>query len=729
MTAPPPPAETGADDLYRPAVYFNRELSWLRFNARVLDEALDPSVPLLERLKFLGIVSSNLDEFFMIRVAGLRQQWELGITDLPPDGMTPEEQLTAIAEEVARMVERQSACMREEILPSLAKEGIILHDYDSLEGKSRSDLERYFTDEVFPVLTPLAIDPSHPFPRLLNRSLNLIMAVLDPETREERIAVVQVPGVLPRLVRVPGFKQGDHFIPLEEIIAAHADRLFPGLQVTDWHPFRVTRNADLDIAEDEAADLLKTVEEELHRRRWGKVVRLEIGPRMPKEVRKRLSRALGLKKYDVFQIDGPLNLVDFMALCRLDYRHLKDKPFTPRVVEAVRDRSDIFDAIRETDILLHHPYDSFSTIVELVQAAAEDPKVLAIKLTLYRTSGDSKLVQALADAAANGKQVTACVELKARFDEENNIIWARALEQAGVHVVYGLIGIKIHCKVALIVRREKEGIRTYAHLSTGNYNEVTARVYTDVGYLTANPAWGYEATALFNYLTGFSRKSSWEKIVIAPVSMRRRLLDLIQREAARSAPGRPGRIVAKMNALVDAQIIRALYRASQAGVGIDLLVRGICCLKPGVPGLSDRIRVRSIVGRFLEHSRIFFFRNGGEEEVYLSSADWMPRNLNRRVETLFPIERKDLRDRLIAILDLHWRDTVKARELQPDGSYLPLTPRQDEEPVNSQEEFLRIAQRPYEEPKDDHAEEVWVEREVAVEETERPKRRRKGKIR
>lgn len=692
-------------DLYSPELYFNRELSWLSFNERVLKEALDESVPLLERLKFLAIVSSNLDEFFMIRVAGLRQQWELGVVDAPPDGMTPEEQLKAIGERVSLMVASQGKCLTESILPALEKEGIVIHQYAALDEKAQNQMRSYFIDEVFPVLTPLAIDPGHPFPHLLNRSLNLLVRVIDSQNDFDRIAVVQVPGVLPRLVHVTSYKQGHHYIPLEQVIAANADELFPGLQVTEWYPFRVTRNADLDIAEDEASDLLKTIEEELHRRRWGKVVRLEIDKRVPKELRKRLSKPLGIKKYDVFHIDGPLNIADFMALLKLDFKHLKDKLFTPRVVEQVRNAPDIFQAIQERDILLHHPYESFSSVVEFIQAAAEDPKVLAIKLTLYRTNGESQIVKALALAAENGKQVTACVELKARFDEENNIVWARALEQAGVHVVYGLIGIKIHCKVALVVRKEKTGIRTYLHMSTGNYNEVTARVYTDIGLLTCNPDFGYEASALFNYLTGYSNQTEWNKIIISPVSMRQHLLALIQREASKSAVGgeeNTGQIIAKINSLVDAQLIRALYRASQAGVNIYLLVRGICCLKPGIPGLSERITVRSIVGRFLEHGRIFYFKNGGEEEVYLSSADWMPRNLNRRVETLFPIEQDDLRKRLLNdILGLQIRDNVKACELCADGSYVRVQPIDGEAVVNSQEEFINIAQRPYIPPKDE----------------------------
>lgn len=682
-------------DLYSHEVYFNRELSWLRFNERVLEEALDPVVPLLERLKFLAIVSSNLDEFFMIRVAGLRHQWELNITDVPPDGMTADEQLKAIVEWVNVMVARQSKCLIDEILPALAKEGIVVHDYANLDEKALDHIRSYFYDEVFPVLTPLAIDPGHPFPHLLNRSLNIMLRVSNPITHHDRIAVVQVPNVLPRLVTISSYKFGNHFIPLEDVIAANADELFPGLQVTEWYPFRVTRNADLEIAEDEASDLLKTIEEEVHRRRWGKVVRLEIDNRMLKPMRKKLSKALGLKKYEVFQINGPLNLVDFMTLVKLDYKHLKEKYFTPRVVESARSASDIFEAIRNQDILLHHPYDSFSTIVEFIEAAAEDPKVLAIKLTLYRTNGESKIVQALKQAAENGKQVTACVELKARFDEENNIVWARELEQAGVHVVYGIIGIKIHCKLALIVRKEKSGIRTYIHLSTGNYNEVTARIYTDVGFLTCNTDFGYEATTLFNYLTGYSNQTEWNKIIIAPTSMRQYMLALIQREAAKHSIENPGLIIAKINSIVDAQIIRALYRASQAGVKIFLLCRGICCLKPGIPGLSENISVRSLVGRFLEHSRIMYFKNGGEEEVYLSSADWMPRNLNRRVETLWSVEQQDLKQRLKDILLLQLQDNVKARELRPDGSYIRVQPMDGESLINSQEEFIRIAQQPY----------------------------------
>lgn len=706
MTTLPIPDKPIPLDLYSPEVYFNRELSWLSFNERVLGEALNDSVPLLERLKFLTIVSSNLDEFFMIRVAGLRQQWELGVQDAPPDGMTPEEQLRAIGERVTQMVRLQSRCFLDEIKPAMESEGICIHEYASLDETAQNGLRAYFLDEVFPILTPLAIDPGHPFPHLLNRSLNLILVVVDPETQHERIAVVQVPNVLKRLVSCDSYKAGNHFIPLEQIIAANADELFPGLQVREWYPFRVTRNADIEIAEDEASDLLKTIEEEVHRRRWGNVVRLEVSHLMPKRIRKLLSKPLRLKKYDVFHIEGPLNLVDFQTLLKLDSKHLKEKSYTPRVVEQIRNAPDIFQAIQQRDILLHHPYESFSSVVDFIEAAAEDPKVLAMKLTLYRTNGDSKIVKALAAAAENGKQVTACVELKARFDEENNIVWARALEQAGVHVVYGVMGYKIHCKIALIVRKEKTGIRTYVHLSTGNYNEVTARLYTDVGLLTCNPDFAYEATALFNYLTGYSKQKDWNHIIISPTSMRQQILALIQRETAKHSEENPGRIIVKMNALVDAQIIRALYRASQAGVRIDLLIRGICCLKPGIPGVSERITVRSIVGRFLEHSRIFYFKNGGEEEVYLSSADWMPRNLNRRIETLFPIEQPELRQRMIdQVLPIYLQDNVKARELQSDGNYVSVPVAESETKVNSQEVFLLLAQRPFVEKRDEEDEE------------------------
>jgi polyphosphate kinase len=685
---------TGASpiDIYSPDAYFNRELSWLYFNWRVLNEALEPAAPLLERLKFVAITASNLDEFFMIRVAGLKQQIEHGVTDLPSDGMSAEETLYAVREEVCRMNKAMSDCVARDILPGLEAEGVYLHSYADLDSASREWCETYFMDQVFPVLSPLAIDPGHPFPHLINRSLNLILSVVDSITNEDRIAVVQVPPVVPRLVSIP-MRGGHHYVLLGEVIADNADALFPGLNVRESYLFRVTRNADLEIADDEAADLLKTIEEQVRRRRWGAVVRMEVDSRMPANVLRILQSALQLSDREIYPVEGPINLADFMSLYNLPLPQLKDARFSPRIVPELRNKEGIFQRITDRDILFHHPYDSFSSIVEFIETAADDPNVLAIKQTLYRTNGDSSLIKALVRAAESGKQVTAFIELKARFDEENNIIWARQLEHAGVHVVYGIIGLKTHCKLSLVVRRERGALRTYVHMSTGNYNEITSRIYTDFGLLSAREDLALEAAALFNYLTGYSHRTDWQKIVIAPVSLRQKLLSLIQRETDHQKAGIQGRIIAKMNALVDAQIIRALYRASMAGVQIDLIVRGICCLRPGVAGLSENIRVTSIVGRFLEHSRVFVFENAGAPDIYFSSADWMPRNLNRRVEAMFLIEDPVIRERILDhILPTTMADNVKSYRLMPDASYVRPEVKPGDTLVNSQETFIRYAE-------------------------------------
>jgi polyphosphate kinase len=688
-----PPA---THNIYAPSMYMNRELSWLDFNQRVLNEALDPEVPLLERLKFIVIAASNLDEFFMIRVAGLQQQLALDVPDVPPDGLTPEEALERISAIATKMIRTMSDCFLNELIPALEQHGIILHRYADLDERAQEWSRKYFFQEVFSVLTPLAIDPGHPFPHLLNRSLNLFMRVSDSVTGEQRSVVVQVPAILPRLVPVTSYKSGIHYILLSEIIAAHANALFPGLELSEWYRFRVTRNTDLEIAEDEASDLLKTIEEQVRRRRWGAVVRLEVDAAMPKKIRRRLIKAMKIGERDLYEINGPLNLADFMEWTRIDKKHLKDPQFNPRVVGPLSSDENIFEVMRRQDIFLHHPYDSFSSVVELIETAAEDPKVLAIKQTLYRTNGDSSIVKALADAAENGKQVTAFVELKARFDEENNIVWARALERAGVHVVYGILGLKTHCKLSLVVRREKKGLRTYVHTATGNYNESTARLYTDMGLLTASEEIGYEATALFNYLTGYSHQTEWNSIFVAPISLRQKLLALIQREMQSHSKKHPARIIAKMNALVDAQIIRALYRASQAGVRIDLIVRGICCLRPGVPGVSENIRVRSIVGRFLEHSRVFVFGGGDDPDVYISSADWMPRNLNRRVEMMTIIRDEHIKRVILeTILPVTLADNVKAYELCPDGIYRRFEPSNGQKRLSSQEQFIKITEDTY----------------------------------
>jgi polyphosphate kinase len=655
-------------------LFINRELSWLGFNERVLEEARDSSVPLIERLKFLCIVASNLDEFFMVRVAGLKQQLSGNVAETPPDGLTAAEQLAAVATRAHAMVTEQYRVWREDIAPGIAEAGIRLLRPQDLTPEQRAHLTAYFAREVWPVLTPLAVDSGHPFPMLRNRSLNL--AILIHREREKvarhetMVAVVQVPSVLPRITEVPGAAHLS-FMLLEDLIAMQAGDLFPGFQVVGCSSFRVTRNFDLSIDEDEADDLLKTIQKELRRRERGSAVRLEIAHDTPTEVVGFLRAALRLEADDVYLFDGPLHLADFAPICgREDLREYRDEPFSPQIVPPLQEYDDIFRVIDQRDILLQHPYESFEDVVEFISEAADDPNVLAIKQTLYRTSADSPIIRSLIRAAENGKQVTAVVELKARFDEAPNIQWARTLEDAGVHVVYGLMGLKTHCKVALVVKREGNRIKRYVHLSTGNYNPATARVYGDLSYFTARDAYADDAGALFNLLTGYSTPPSWKKFSVAPLGLQERIIALIDREAAL---GPRGRIIAKMNALVDGPAIKALYRASQAGASIDLIVRGICCLRPGVAGISDNIRVTSIVDRFLEHARIFYFENGGKREVYLSSADWMPRNFQRRVEVMFPIEDEALRDRVLTeILGVALEDNVKARRLGPDGSYTRL---------------------------------------------------------
>lgn len=685
-------------DLNDPSLYINRELSWLEFNHRVLEVALNPDVPLLERLKFLTIVSSNLDEFFMVRVAGLNRQVKSQTVQRGPDGMSAEEQLRAISVRAHEMVKDLYRCLRKDLLPHLARQGIVHLRVEDLSADQARWVKDYFHRQVFPVLTPLALDPSHPFPHLRNRSLNLIVSLRKSKAPNAStyLAVVQVPTVIPRLVQVPSGPQGGfQFVLLEDVLRHQMGELFQGMVITGCYPFRITRDSDLSFDEEEVEDLLDTIEQEVRKREWGDAVRLEVagntGPRALRE----LLEALHVAEPDIYRIDGPLNLQDFMALYRLsDYSHLKDRPFIPPVVRPLQGKRDLFTVLREQDLLLHHPYESFSSVVEFVQRAADDPDVLAIKQTLYRTSGDSPIIAALARAAQNGKQVTALVELKARFDEENNIGWARALERAGVHVVYGLVGLKTHCKVLLVVRREagEERLKRYVHLGTGNYNPTTARLYTDMGLLTSSLKIGQDVSRLFNLLTGYSRVPNWRKLSVAPLGLRERVLELIARETEFARKGQDGRIIVQMNSLVDPEIIHALYRASQAGVKIDLIVRGICCLRAQVPGVSENIRVISIVGRFLEHPRILYVGNGGEGELYLSSGDWMPRNLSRRVETMFPIEDPVFKRRLLdEILCTKLRDNQNAWELQPDGCYRRVRPRKGEAKVDSQAYFLAKA--------------------------------------
>jgi polyphosphate kinase len=683
-------------DLFDPYLYINRELSWLQFNDRVLNLASDPATPLLERLRFLAIFASNLDEFYMVRVAGLREQVEAGISRRGSDGYTPSDTLEAIAKHIGPAVEAQVRCFLDEVVPALAREGIRLADMADLSEGELQEVGEYFDDQIFPVLTPLAVDPSHPFPHISNLSLSLAVTVRDPDRHHERFARVKVPAIVPRFVRLA---EGRTFVPLEQIVATHLDRLFPGMIVTEAHPFRVTRDADIELAEDEADDLLVAVEQELRRRRFGAVVRLEVAASMPEHVVQRLQRELEVDDSAVVTVEGPLNLGDLMALAAsIDRPELAYEPWVGTTQErllAVEDKPvSMFRVIREGDLLVHHPYDAWATSVQrFVEQAADDPHVLAIKQTLYRVDNNSPIVSALIRAAESGKQVAVLVELKARFDEEPNIGWARALEQAGVHVAYGLVGLKTHSKTALVIRREGSGIRRYLHIGTGNYNANTARLYTDMGLLTCDDELAADVADLFNSLTGFARGATYRRILVAPDGLRERIIGLVERTARQHSPRRRGRIVMQMNALVDAACIRALYAASQAGVEIDLIVRGICRLRPGVPGVSDNIRVRSIVGRFLEHQRIFVFGNGRQREYYIGSADLMPRNLDLRVEVVTPVDDADLTARLEQVLDVMLRDNVQAWELDEDGSWQRRQPGTDEEPVATHTALRELALR------------------------------------
>ncbi|HSH16244.1 MAG TPA: polyphosphate kinase 1, partial [Verrucomicrobiae bacterium] len=658
---------------FSPGHFINRELSWLEFNQRVLDEALDAATPLLERLKFFCIASSNLDEFFEVRVAGLKQAIESELTERSVDGLTASETFAAVTKRVRRMVDQQYRCWREDLRPALLKQGIGFLPMRELKAVDLAYVDKFYREQVRLVLTPLGIDPSHPFPQLLNKSLNMIVE-LEVEHRgqtEWRMAVVQIPRVLPRLVRLPGPDSRREYVFLGDLIGANLPDLFAGAKIKGWWRFRVTRNSELYIDEEDVANLLHAVEDELHNRRKGAAVRLEVERDCPPEIRRRLLEHLQLSEDDLYAIDGPINPTRLMTIYEGDHSpELRDPPFVAPVAPALREQEDIFAAIRERDVLLHHPYESFESVIHFLQEAAADPRGLAIKQTLYRTGGDPRVVGALMAAVRNGKQVTAVVELKARFDEANNIQWARKLEEAGVHVVYGLVGYKIHGKITLVVRRDGDRIRRYVHLSTGNYNAATAKVYTDVGLLTCRGDYGEDATNLFNLLTGISQFQGMRRFVVAPFDLHRRILELIEREARHAGKGLPARIIARMNSLVDDEIIRALYRASQAGVSIDLIVRGICCLRPQLKGISENIRVRSIVDRFLEHPRIFYFENACKPEVFLGSADWMPRNFFRRIEVVFPVEDGVLRERIIGeVLALPLADNVKARLLRADGSY------------------------------------------------------------
>ncbi|CAD5909416.1 polyphosphate kinase [Planktothrix agardhii CCAP 1459/11A] len=700
-------------NLQDPQYYLSRELSWLEFNRRVLAEALDFQNPLLERLKFLAIFSSNLDEFFMVRVAGIKRQIEAQVNKVTADGRTPQQQLNAIHERLLPMVTQQHQYFEQQIKPELAKNGIHLLSYIDLNQEQRTYLKSYFDERIFPVLTPLAIDRSHPFPYLSNLSLNLAVVLKNPETKEELFARVKVPSSLPRFISLPKelrVQENGEFspwvgIPIGQVIAHNLESLFPGMDIQDYYIFRITRDADLAVQEDEADDLLLAIEQELRKRRvGGSVVRLEINSSIPDYLRDLLVNELELESEDIYTVDGLMGLRDLMSFISLPLPELKDKPWTavlPRWMKESEDiiasnpetdEKDIFAILRQKDVLVHHPYHSFSaTVQQFINQAAHDPNVLAIKMTLYRTSGDSPIITALINAAENGKQVAVLVELKARFDEENNIQWAKKLEQTGVHVVYGLVGLKTHTKIVMVVRQEQDKIRRYVHIGTGNYNHKTAKLYTDLGLLSACPDLGADLTDLFNFLTGYSRQQSYRKLLVAPVNMRKRFLELIRREIEQANQGKTGRIVVKLNSLVDPEIIATLYEASQAGVGIDLIIRGTCSLRPGLEGISDNIKVISIIGRFLEHSRIFYFYNGGQEEVYIGSADWMSRNLNRRVEAVTPIKDPDIAKELQEILGIMLSDNRKAWDLQSDGQYIQRHPPENTPELIAHDIFMENA--------------------------------------
>ncbi len=673
--------------------YINREIGWIWFNRHVLDEASDTRHPLLERVKFLSIFANNLDEFFMIRVSGLQRQVESGVLEAPPDGMSPMEQLSEIHGLLAPLLAAQSGYWACDMVPAMKAEGIEILPFNALSDEERLIMREYYEHEIFPVLTPLAFDKSHPFPFISNLSLNLAIMVRDPLKKEELFARIKVPtDLFPRLIRIPLQKPvnkrgilAEKYVFLEDLVAACLDRLFPGMEIVAAYPFRVTRDADFEIEEDEASDLLTAIEDSVELRRIGSPVRIEVSSAMPAGICEMLSVKLGISMDMFYRVEPPVGMADLMQLYGLDRPDLKDPPFVPAVPSSLEGDADIFAQIRKGDILLFHPYDSFSPVVSFLYQAAKDPDVLAIKMTLYRVGPNSPVVDALMEARDNGKDVAAMIELKARFDEENNIGWARALERAGVHVVYGLSGLKVHSKVCMVVRKEKEGITRYVHLGTGNYNASTSRIYTDLGLFTRDHVIGADVADLFNALTGYSRVHSYRSLLVAPVSIRKELFERIEREIELHRKHGGGHIIFKINALVDRDFIDILYRASEAGVRIDLQVRGICCLRPGVPGLSANINVTSIVGRFLEHPRIFYFRNDGEEEVFLGSADLMPRNLDRRVEVIFPVNDPVIRRSIIdTILKVYLKDTVNMRMLNPDGEYPRVRPLQGETPCNAQ---------------------------------------------
>ena len=705
-------------EYYKPDYYRNREDSWISFDERVLSEARDKNIPLFERLKFLSITASNLDEFFMIRVASLKDMVHAGYTKKDIAGMTAQEQIDLILKRVHDMVNVQYSTYERSLVPLLKQNGLeIIATHEELSEAQKEYVDRYFDENVYPVLTPMAMDSSRPFPLIRNKTLNIGALISKKGSEEEpQFATVQVPSVLSRIVEIPSGKEGMRsVIHLEQIIERNIGKLFLNYDVVCAHPYRIMRNADLTIEEDEAADLLKEIQKQLKKRQWGEVIRLEVEEGMEKQLLKILKKEFDIKNDAIFLINGPLDLTFLMKVYGMEgFEKLKEKKYIPQPVPALMHTEDIFEAIRKQDILLHHPYMTFDPVVNFVKQAAKDPDVLAIKQTLYRVSGNSPIIAALAQAAENGKQVSVLVELKARFDEENNIVWAKMLEKAGCHVIYGLLGLKTHSKITLVVRREADGIRRYVHLGTGNYNDSTAKLYTDCGLLTCAEPIGEDATAVFNMLSGYSEPKNWNKLSLAPLWLRDRFAELIQRETEHARNGEEAHIIAKMNSLCDRDIIALLYEASAAGVKIELIVRGICCLKTGIPGISENITVHSIVGNFLEHARIFYFRNNGMEEYYMGSADWMPRNLDKRVEILFPVEDENLKTELGHILQIQLEDNVKSHILQPDGSYVKVN-RRGKKRLCAQEYFCQEAVERARMPKEPGKDRVFIPEESITE--------------
>jgi polyphosphate kinase len=687
-----------------PQNFFNRDLSWIEFNRRVLEEALNPDLPLLEKVKFVSIFHTNLDEFYMIRIAGLKEQVSANVLEPTIDGLTPLEQLQKIEKALRPMLKKTIDLWQNEIVPALKKNGIVIAEYDKLSTKEKEVLTEYFKKEIYPVLTPLAFDPGRPFPYISNLSLSLAILVKKPNG-ENHFARVKVPSILPRLMQIDQIinpekkiivngKFSAKFVWLGDLIKANLNLLFPGMEVVEAHRFRITRDTDIELQEDEADDLLRVIEENIRQRRFGNVVRLEVAEKMPDFMLQTLIENLQIKKEDVHVFEGPLGLSDVISLYDLPLHQLKDKPFYPVMLKAFEDEDDIFSVIKQKDVLIHHPYHSFVPVVEFIKQASRDPDVLAIKQTLYRVGSSSPIIKCLIEAAERGKQVAVLVELKARFDEENNIFWARELEKVGVHVVYGLVGLKTHAKMTLVVRRESDGVNRYVHLSTGNYNVSTAKLYTDLGYFTCDKDICTDVSDIFNYLTGYSKQMEFKKLIVAPINMREKLISMILREIENVRSGGEGKLIFKLNSLVDPVLISALYEASNNGVKINLIVRGICCLVPGVPNLSENIKVISIVGRFLEHSRLFYFYNNGKEDIYLSSADFMQRNLDRRVEIAFPVKDNELKNELMnSLIKASFKDNVKARKLLPDMSYELLDSKNGEKKIDSQEWLMNYAEK------------------------------------